>query len=137
MKPNPRGVAASPQGMGPDLNEEECQMNADRQITIDRRYDVIDDVQTCIPCLFPAEGEESLADLTEKCGDDLDAIMQSATYYLIAEDGRYFALESWGRFCFIGSSDGVHLMREGDRYEDPNGDDLVATANGWKPVAED
>lgn len=111
-------------------------MNADRQIEIDRIYDVIDDVAHCDMCLFPAEGDGSIEDLTEKCGDDLDALMQSAAYYLIAEDGRYFALERDGQ-CFIGSSDGVYLVHDGDRYEDPNGDDLVATADGWKPVAED
>lgn len=111
-------------------------MNADRQIEIDRIYDVIDDESHCATCLFPTEGEGSMADLTEKYGDDLDALMQSATYYLVAEDGRYFALERDGQ-CFMGSSEGIFPVATGTRYEDPNGDDLVATADGWKPVAED
>ena len=107
-------------------------MNADRNIEIDAIYDVID-AANGDTCLFPSEGEGSIEDITEFFGDDIDVITQSAAYFLIAEDGRFFALERDGQ-CFIGSSEGIYPVSIGTRYEDPNREDLIATDDGWKSV---
>lgn len=90
--------------------------------------------QSGVVCLFPVDGEGSIEQIAEKYGDDEDALMQSAKYVLIAQDGRYYALEDSGHRCFIGGPEGIQRVREGAKYIAPNGDDLVATVDGWKPV---
>lgn len=112
-------------------------MNADRKILIDTWYDVIDDEAHGVMCLFPTDGEGSIDDVIAKYGDDMAVILSSATWFLSQSgDGSTFPLEDANGRPFLGSKLGINPMRSGDRWEDPNGDDLIATADGWVPAEQ-
>ena len=106
-------------------------MKANRQVKIDSLYDAIDVVDGTT-CLFPTEGEGSIENIIAEYGDDIDAITQSATWFLVAEDGNTFCLEDADSRPFIGSAAGIFPMRTGDLWQGPNGDNLVATTDGWE-----
>ena len=109
-------------------------MQADRTLTIDQVYDLID-TPYGVSCLFPQKGDASIAAIAAEYGDDLDVVCQSATWFLRhSGDGKYFPLENADRKPFIGSQYGIFQVRTGYLFEDPNGDALIATPEGWKPV---
>jgi hypothetical protein len=105
-----------------------------RHIIIDAAYHAVDAETHCLTALYPCTGPGSLEAVIAEYGDDIDVILQSAAYYLIAEDGAYYALETPSGVPCIGSCAGIFPVAAGYRYEDPNGDGLTATAEGWKPA---
>lgn len=112
-------------------------MNADRKILIDTFYDAIDDEANGTTCLFPVDGAGSIAAIVEQYGDDIEVVMQGATWFLQhSGDGNTWALEDVNGRPFVGSSAGIFPSRSGDLWEDPNGDDLIATESGWVSTDE-
>lgn len=65
----------------------------------------------------------------------MDAITQSAKFYVVASDGDSYALQDGAYRPYIASATKIAPVRTGELFESPHGDDdLIATVDGWKPV---
>ncbi len=118
------------------------EIKADFTITIEGdSFDGISHSQSGIDALFPTEGKGSLAYILDRFGGyepgDLDAILQSATYYRLAigRDG-YAAIERGNDgFPFVLTPAGELLKAyDGQRFFLSLADDdvLYATRDGWQ-----
>lgn len=62
-------------------------MKPDRFIEVNgETFAVIVDEKSGVDCLFPIEGEGSIESIIENFGDDLDAVLQSASSYISHEE---------------------------------------------------
>lgn len=122
------------------------EIKADFTITIEGdSFDGISHPQSGIDALFPAEGKGSLAYILERLGGyepgDLDAILQSATYYRLAIGrGGYAAIERGNDgFPFVLTPAGeLQKAYDGQRFFLSLADEdvLYATRYGWKQDTE-
>jgi len=117
-------------------------MKPDFFITIaGEAYAGINHPQSSIDALFPAEGRGSMKTIIENLGDDLDVVMQSASYFRVAvgRDG-YSAIETAGdhRPLVLSPSGEIVEAKDGERFFLSSSDDdvLFATCFGWKPNDE-
>ena len=79
-------------------------------------FNGINDPQSGVDALFPESGEKSLEAVIAEYGDDLDAVMQSATFYRVAI-GRngYAVMEDADQQPFILSPEGEARPANHDR----------------------
>lgn len=111
-------------------------------ITIDgEAYAGINDPQSGVDALFHEEGNGAIESIIAQYGDDLDVVMQSASYFRVAvgRDG-YSAIETAGdhRPLVLSPSGEIVEAKDGERFFLSSSDDdvLFATCFGWKPNDE-
>lgn len=122
------------------------EIKSDFTITVEGvTFNAINEPQSGIDALFPTEGKGSLAYILERLGGyepgDLDAILQSATYYRLAIGrGGYAAIERGNDgFPFVLTPAGeLQKAYDGQRFFLSLDDDdvLFATRYGWKQDTE-